>query len=154
MSDQSLRDRIDVIDVCRRMAWYMDEHSWPALQNLFTDKVILDYTSLSGGEPSSVSREELIETWRRSLSGYDAVQHLVSNETVELDGDRAKAAAMFIATHLLPNPHGGPLWTVGGEYRYRLLRTGSGWRITELAMRIAWSDGNRHIRDLAQAASA
>ncbi len=61
---------------------------------------------------------------------------------------------MFQATHLLPNPLGGPIWTLGGEYHYRLERRGETWRVSALTMKIIWADGNRHIRDLAAAGTA
>ena len=140
---------MQVSDICRRMAWYMDQHAWEKLSDVLAEEILLDYSSLNGAPASVVPRKELVETWRRSLSGYAAVQHLISNELVDIDGERADVSAMFIATHHLPNPHGGPVWTVGGQYRYGLLRTEAGWRISELAMTISWSDGNRNVRDLA-----
>jgi hypothetical protein len=135
------------------MGWYMDQGAWEQISDLFTDEVLLDYSSLTGEPATTVPRQKMIETWRQSLEGYAAAQHMISNQLVTVDGDSATSTAMFLATHFLPNPHGGPLWTLGGEYHYRLLRTADGWRITALTMIIGWADGNRHIRDLAREAS-
>jgi hypothetical protein len=131
----------------------MDQCAWGQMSDLFTDKVVLDYSSLTGGQPATVSREEMIEAWRRNREGLTATQHMISNQLVTVNGEAATAAAMFQATQYLPNPYGGPLWRLGGEYRYRLLRAADAWRISELTMIIHWADGNRHIRDLAREAS-
>lgn len=149
MDDQTLRDRLDIIESCARMAWHLDHCEWDALIELFTDEVELDYSSLNGGDPVTVSRKDMVEKWRSNREGLTATQHLVSNQIVEPNGDRATATSMFQATHLLPNPYGGPTWTLGGKYRYGLARTPDGWRINALAMSILWAEGNRHIRDLA-----
>ncbi|MCO6004066.1 nuclear transport factor 2 family protein [Actinoallomurus purpureus] len=149
MDDQSLRDRFEIIEICTRMAWHLDHCDWEPLLELFTDDVSLDYSSLNGGEPQIVSRKDMVEKWRGNREGLTATQHLVSNQLVSVDGNTGTATAMFQATHLLPNPYGAPTWTLGGEYRYGLIRTEGGWRINALAMTIIWADGNRNIRDLA-----
>lgn len=151
MTATALQDRTEIIELSIRMAWHLDHCEWDQLTDLFTDEVLLDYTSLNGGEPTLTPRKDVIARWRSNREGLAATQHLVSNQIVTLDGDAATASAMFQATHLLPNPHGGPLWTLGGRYRYGLTRTSFGWRISALAMAIIWADGNRNIRDLAAA---
>ncbi|GAA4785917.1 nuclear transport factor 2 family protein [Streptomyces ziwulingensis] len=149
MTDQHLRDRHDIVELCTRMGWHLDHCQWDRLTDLFTDDIRLDYTSLNGGEPVVLSRKDVIAKWRGNREGLAATQHLISNQLVEVDGDRAAATAMFQATHLLPNQLGGPLWTLAGEYRYGLLRTPDGWRIEALTMSVIWAEGNRNIRDLA-----
>lgn len=149
MFDQQLRDRYEIVELCGRMAWHLDHCEWDRLVELFTDEILLDYTSLNGGEPVTLPRKEVIEKWRGNREGLTATQHLVSNQVVQLHGDTADATAMFQATHLLPNRFGGPTWTLGGEYHYGLTRGTDGWLIRSLAMNIIWADGNRHIRDLA-----
>jgi SnoaL-like domain len=47
-------DRLDIIDTCNAMAWHADRRNWAAVLGLFTDQVRLDYTSLNGGEPSTL----------------------------------------------------------------------------------------------------
>ncbi len=149
MNDQLTRDRLEIVELCVRMGWHLDHCEWDRLLELFTDEISLDYTSLNGGEVIELPRKDVIEKWRTNREGLTATQHLIANQVVNLDGDEATATAMFQATHLLPNPYGAPTWTLGGRYRYGLIRTEAGWRICSLAMSIIWADGNRHIRDLA-----
>jgi SnoaL-like domain len=144
-----LRDRAEISEMPARMAWGLDHCEWSGMVELFTEEVRVDYTSLNGGEPMMVPRKDLIEKWRGNREGLAATQHMVSNQLVDVTGDTAVVTAMFQATHVLPNPYGGPTWTLGGRYTYGLIRQPEGWRINSITMNIMWAEGNRHIRDLA-----
>ncbi|MEU2737294.1 nuclear transport factor 2 family protein [Streptomyces sp. NPDC007095] len=148
MSDQDLRDRLDIIETCTRMCWHTDKREWQSLRSsVFTEKVLVDYNSLNGGEPAELAADDLIEAWRTLLSPLTSTQHLLTNHLVRASGDAAVATADFLATHLLPNALGGPLWTLGGHYRFTLNRTPAGWRIDGLTMTADWADGNRKIME-------
>ncbi|GAA3536609.1 nuclear transport factor 2 family protein [Amycolatopsis ultiminotia] len=148
-STLSLETRQELVDLIVRMAWYLDHEQWAEMPNLFTDRVLLDYTNLNGGEPSLVPRAEMITKWKTNRTPLKATQHLLGNHLVSLTGDgTAVATAMFQATHLLPNDQGGPLWTLGGEYAYSFVQVDGAWRIDGLTMKLLWADGNRNIRDL------
>ncbi|MEE1757453.1 nuclear transport factor 2 family protein [Streptomyces sp. SP18CS02] len=143
-------DRYAIIETCDRMGWHCDRHEWDKATALFTPKVLVDYTSLLGGTPSAVPATDLVDSWVAVLGGYDASQHLMTNHLVTLEGaDAAECTASFQATHRLDNPHGSPLWRIGGTYRFHLIRSGDTWRIDELAMSISWAEGNKNIADIA-----
>lgn len=145
-----MSDRDTVVETINRLFWYVDRRQWGELQTVLADEVLLDYTSLSGGDPAGVSAPDIIAAWHASLGGLAATQHLVSNHLVTLDGDSAEVTAQFIATHLLPNSHGGPTWTLGGHYLFELQRTADeNWRITAITMIATWATGNQHIMTLA-----
>jgi len=147
----AVMDRLDIIDTCTRMAWHADQREWAALTNVFADEVHLDYTSLNGGEPAVLSPQQIADAWSRVLGGFDATQHLVTNHLVTVDGDTAVCTASFQATHRLANPFGAPLWTLGGTYRFDLIRTGGEWRISGVVMTATWADGNHDLMNLAAA---
>ena len=92
-------------------------------------------------------------TWSRPGQGLlgrlTATSHLVNNHLVSVDGDHAVCTAALQATHLLANAHGGPLWTLGGHYRYSLVSAGGSWRINGVVMTATWADGNQHVMTLA-----
>ncbi len=148
---QTASDRDAIVDVTTRLGWYADQRRWDELLGLFAGQVTLDYTSLAGGEPVTVSPADIVASWKGGLGGLDATQHVVSNHLVDLDGDTAVATAQFIAIHRLDNPHGDPLWTLGGHYRWTLARHQGRWRITTMTMTATWATGNRHIMTLAAA---
>lgn len=143
------RDRI--IETTIRVAWYADQRRWDDIPDLFADQVLLDYTSLTGGEPTTVKPSDIAASWKATLGGLDATQHLVSNHLVELAEDRstAVATAQFLATHLLANPHGGATWTLGGHYRWTLRQIEDRWRIKSMMMTATWASGNQQIMTLA-----
>jgi hypothetical protein len=145
----SAADRLDVIETCTRMAWLADQREWDALREVFADEVRLDYTSLRGGEPASVARDELVESWAGLLGKFQATQHLVANHLVTVSEDTATCTAAFQATHLLPNAYGDPIWTLGGTYRFELVRDGATWRIGAVTMTATWASGNQQIMSLA-----
>ncbi len=144
-------DRDQIIETTIRVAWYADQRRWRDLPELFAGQVLLDYSSLAGGEPTTVSHEELAASWRATLAGLDATQHVVSNHLVEIadDGTSAVATAQFIATHLLTNSQGGATWTLGGNYRWTLRHIEGRWKIDSMTMNATWATGNQQIMTLA-----
>ncbi|GAA4312815.1 nuclear transport factor 2 family protein [Streptomyces venetus] len=142
-------DRTAVIEICDRMGWHSDRREWDEALALFTPKVLLDYTSLLGGSPTTVTSKELVDSWVAVLGGYDTSHHLMTNHLVSFEGATAECTASFQATHRLDNPMGSPLWRIGGTYRFHLVRSDAGWKIDEMAMTILWTEGNRNILDLA-----
>jgi SnoaL-like protein len=86
--------------------------------------------------------------------GLEATQYQLSSILVDVDGDEARASANVVGVHSLTNSHGAPLWTVGGAYDFRLVRTGDGWRIRAITMTVTGAQGNQHVLPLALARSA
>ncbi|RFU87943.1 nuclear transport factor 2 family protein [Streptomyces triticagri] len=140
-----------IAETCTRMAVHADRREWQQLRALFADKVVLDYTSLAGGEPVRLAPQEIVDAWTGTLGGYDATQHLVANHLVVIDGDRAVCTASFQATHRLAAAHGGSLWTLGGDYRWELVRAGDRWLIDTVVMTATWGDGNQALPSQAAA---
>ncbi|MFI2234311.1 nuclear transport factor 2 family protein [Nocardia testacea] len=138
-------DRLDIIDTCTRMAWHTDHREWAALEQVFADRVTLDYTGLNGGEPVVLTPPQITAAWRDTLGGFEATQHLLTNHLVDIDGDTAVCTASFQATHRGNDEFGASLWTLGGSYRFDLVRVAGGWRIRGLVMTPVWGDGNRRL---------
>lgn len=147
----SIEDRLAIIETCTRMGWHADQREWERLAEIFADKVVLDYTSLNGGEPAELTPDQITGAWSGLLGSFDATQHLITNHLVTVEGDTAVCTASFQATHRLANPHGSPLWTLGGTYRFDLVRTGDGWKISGVVMNATWADGNKDLMALAAA---
>jgi ketosteroid isomerase-like protein len=138
-------DRLAILDLIGRLALLLDARDWNALEHLFTDTVYNDRTSLTGGEPVSVSAAEFVDGWRQTLQHLNAVHHLITSHVISLDGDTATCGANMQGTHVFANASGGPVWTVGGRYDYRLKRTPDGWRIAGLTFTVQWATGNESV---------
>ncbi|MCT2588121.1 nuclear transport factor 2 family protein [Actinophytocola gossypii] len=152
-------DREAITDTVLRMGWFLDRRDWAGLRDLFTERVYTDYTDLWGGEPREGTVDQLLSTtaqgsWRRTMDGLEATQHLITNVLVDVTGDEARATANVLGVHRLANPHGSPLWTLGGTYEFGLTRTAAGWRINAITNRISWVDGNQQVLFRAAMAAA
>jgi hypothetical protein len=142
---EQLGNRLAVQDALVAMFTATDERDWDAVAAAFADRVALDYTSLSGGEPAVLSGRQIAEAWSATLGGLDATHHLTGNYLIDLDADRATARFAAIATHQLAGGQGDPLWTLGARYHAELHRADGRWLITALTMTAIWGQGNQAI---------
>jgi SnoaL-like domain len=138
-------DRDAIIETVTKVAWYADRRDWDAITRLFAEKVLLDYTSLTGGEPATVSPQQIADNWEQNLGALDATQHLLGSYLVNQVGHTAEATANFIATHIRHQPSGGGTWTLGGRYHWRLRRDSETWKIEAMTMTAIWSSGDQSI---------
>jgi len=129
-----MSDRDDIIEIISRLFWHTDHHDWAEVQAVFAEEVLLDYTSLQGGEPALLSPERIVAGWSEHFATVPAHQHLVSNHLVAVDASTATATAQFLATH----QYHDRTWTLGGDYRFNLTRTAGGWAITAMTMTAVW----------------
>ncbi|WP_211770915.1 nuclear transport factor 2 family protein [Kutzneria sp. CA-103260] len=139
-------DRLLIAETVTTMGWAIDRSDWLRLAGVLAPEIALDYSSLYGGEPHRVTRDELIGRMTRFTEALDMVQHLVLGVLAAVDGDRATASANVVAVHRKATHLGNPLWTVAGTYDYGLTRTADGWQIDRLKLTVLWADGNQHLR--------
>jgi hypothetical protein len=84
-----------------------DRRDWVGLRAALADKVRLDWTSLNGGEPVTLSGDQVVAAWTQVLGGFQATQHLLGNLLVpEQTDERAHVTAYGQATNVLPDAHG------------------------------------------------
>ncbi|WP_162958662.1 nuclear transport factor 2 family protein [Nocardia yunnanensis] len=105
----------------------------------------LDYSSIWGGEPATVTPARIRQDWEKLIGDFDATQHLLGNHLVTVDGERAELTAVFQAIHLLANRFGSPRWTLCGTYRIGLRLVEGAWKIDTVVMTAQWADGNKDI---------
>jgi hypothetical protein len=77
---QLLLDRAEISDVQLRYATGLDSRDWPLFRSCFADEIETDFTSVFGGEPRKVRADRWTEAARRSLSGLEATQHMITNQ--------------------------------------------------------------------------
>jgi hypothetical protein len=151
VGDANFADKFAVIEKINQVALFADLHQWDRLvQEVFHDKVTVDYTSLFGGEVETLPSSELVARWKTALPGFESTQHLLGSHHVEIDKDTAKAIVHVRANHFLPNTMGGDTWVVGGTYYYELTRTDTGWRVHSSRLAKSYVEGNQHLLALAQ----
>lgn len=151
---QGLLDRLAIMEVVNSIAVDTDLRDWAAVRACFADDVAVDYTSLNGGSPATMPASDLIAGWQATLDGFQATHHKLTNHRISILSDTATCLVYVHATHYLPNPFGGALWTVGGHYSYDLIRTAQGWKVRSMTFTATWGDGNQRLVELARERAA
>ena len=134
---RALADRSEINDLLVRYSTAIDAREWDLLDTVFMPDARLDYRSAGG----ITGRYPEVKRWLSEvLPMFRATQHLVMNSHVELAGDEARGTTQFL------NPNeatidGAPwIFTVGGTYHDRLVRTPDGWRIARRVEETKWWD--------------
>jgi 3-phenylpropionate/cinnamic acid dioxygenase small subunit len=132
---QTLVDRAEIQDLLVRYATAIDARRWDGLDAVFLPDARLDYRSAGGIEGPYPE----VKDWLAAvLPMFRVTQHLVLNSRVELDGDEGRGTTAF------HNPNeatidGEPwIFTVGGTYHDRFVRTDAGWRIARRVEETLW----------------
>jgi 3-phenylpropionate/cinnamic acid dioxygenase small subunit len=146
---QFLLDRAAISDVLIRYATGVDTRDWPLLRSCFTDEIETDFATAVSAPPR-IKADDWVELVRRTLSGIQATQHLITNHVITLDVDEATCVAYVQARHHLPNDTGSSDQVTYGYYTNRLVRTPDGWKIRTRKLTVIWNEGNMHIFELAR----
>lgn len=123
-----------------------DEHDWARVKATFAPQVLLDYTSMAGGPPATLTPDQILSAWQGLLPGFAHTHHQLGNFDVRLLNDREATAFCYgTATHYLPQPAGGNVWTVVGTYDFHLVHDGTGWRADRMKFNLKYQDGNLEL---------
>lgn len=132
---QGLVDRLAVTDAIHKWSTAIDSRDWQGMRDLLTDPIHIDYSS-----NGSIKGEMPSEAWiarLKSLHGFDATLHMVSNLVIVVNGNSATCTSYVNAMHFL-NDNGRELGAYAcGVYIHGLVRTGKGWRIMSATFRLA-----------------
>lgn len=134
---QELLDKQEIIDLTIAYGWLLDHGPRERLHEVFTDDAVANYM---GEEFRGL--QTIIDKVESALGPLSVSQHIVSNQQVRLDGDRATARCYLHAQHTLRGTEGGDNFVMAGRYEDQLVRTPDGWRITHRRLTIDWTEGN------------
>lgn len=145
-------ERLDVMSVVATFALAADTLRWNDLRAILAPEVVLDYTSLWGGEPRRIPREDVIEGWRELLPGFTHTAHLIGAVRVVLTDDAAYCEAPVMGIHAIDDESlaGNNRWTVHGRYEIQMERHNGQWHISALALADAWAEGNLSLPEVAR----
>jgi ketosteroid isomerase-like protein len=84
-------------------------------------------------------------TWciKNLREAYTATQHVVANELIEVQGDRAFCEFYFVAYHRYERKGEARHMTAGGRYVDRFERRSGQWRIAERTVVVDWQRVDR-----------
>lgn len=135
------QDRWPLSRMVVRTGTLIDLRLWHNLTDLFDERVRVDLPCILGGRSTTLTRGDLISKWRAAVEHFDATQHLVTATAVIGDAQSVSSRAHLRATHWL----GERSWTVGGAYAHRFARTPCGWRMTAIALRRVYVEGDHTL---------
>jgi|TARA_R100000501_G_scaffold17919_3_gene35043 hypothetical protein len=133
---QELSDRVEIQDLITRYAYAIDERDWDALDRVFTEDAIVDYTELGGKKGT---RAETKAYLAEAMPNFPAFQHLSTTTRVDLDGDRAKAKTILFNPMVMEHEGKERVFFIGLWYNDELVRTEAGWRISHRREEKCWS---------------
>jgi hypothetical protein len=124
-----------------------DNRDWMKVKRCFADKVLFDMTSLSGGSPTTMTPQQIVDAWDQGLKALKAIHHQAGNYTVAVQGQEATACCYGIAYHYLPNETNQNTRTFVGSYEFHLTNRDQNWRIDQFKFNLKFIDGNSNLEN-------
>lgn len=115
-------------------------------ERAFAPEVVIDYTSLWGGEPQTMTPAQLMDGWRGIVPGFDATWHELKDVKATVTGDSASATAFVDGRHWI----GDQLWRPVGTYDWRLTKRDGAWKVTHMTFTMTAELGSRDLAAKAQ----
>ena len=143
-------DTQQIIETVNKLFISVDNRDWETVKAIFNFTVLLDYTSMTGGQPVNLASADIIDSWKSILPGFDKTHHQLGNYIVQTDALVAKVFCYGTATHYLSNDSKNNLWTVVGSYDLELQTDNRAWRITKMKFNLKYIDGNGELPKMAQ----
>lgn len=134
-------DTARVITIVSSIPLAVDRAAYDLAEAAFAPEIVVDYTSLWGGEPATMTPAALMDAWRGIVPGFDATWHELGPVTVEIEGDRATATAFVDGRHWI----GNRLWRPVGDYHWDLVRIDGEWRVTRMEFAMTEEIGDRAL---------
>jgi hypothetical protein len=134
-----------VIAVVSSIPLAVDLGRYDLAESAFAPEIVIDYTSLWGGESQRLTPGALMDAWRELVPGFDATRHELSDIAARADSDTATATALIDARHWI----GDALWRPIGHYRWTLAKIGGRWKVTSMTFAMTEEIGDRNLVTIA-----
>ncbi len=131
-----------IIEAVTRLFIYTDNRDWQKVKALFAPRVLFDMTSLTGGEPSTLTPQDIVNGWDGGLKDLKAIHHQAGNFLVDISGDAADVFCYAAAWHYLPNSTGRNTRTFVGSYDIHLMKLAGEWKIDRFKFNLKFIEGN------------
>jgi hypothetical protein len=139
--------REQITEVINKLFVYTDERHWKKLlDEVFTDNVLFDMSSMGAGEARMMHSEEICTNWKTGFEDIDVVNHLSGNYLININGERANVFAYATATHFKSSAKLGTTRQFVGTYNLHLVHNPRGWRIDSFKYNLRFSTGNLDLK--------
>ncbi len=143
---QDMKTREQIIQIVSNIFSGTDQKNWPLVEASFATNVMLDYTSMTGGEPNMLSPQEITKSWAAVLPGFDKTRHMVHHFEFEQRGPEITVKHDGTANHYLDNKS----WTVVGNYEHQLIKENAQWKVSAMTFNLEFLDGDYDLPRLAK----
>jgi hypothetical protein len=144
----TIADRLAVSDTIIAYATGVDTRNWDLYASIFTDPVMIDFSSWSKRPAGPMAVDAWVAAVRSGLSGFDATQHLSSNHVITFPtAGTARCVSQMQARHVID----ARCITLGGHYTNDLVRTDAGWKISTCRLTVTFRLGDLGLFDEARA---
>ena len=140
-----MSDHSAIIETITNLFVGTDERDWARVRRCFATRVLFDMTSLAGGEPSTLTPQEIADGWDKGLKPIQSVHHQAGNFLVRVGGDEADAFCYAVAYHYRPVKSGQNTRVFVGSYEFHLVRTFEQWKIDAFKFNLKFIDGNPNL---------
>ena len=147
-ANDGLRELIakdQIATVITRLFVATDARDWAQVKACFAESVLFDTTSATGGQPTRMSPEKIVQAWETGLKPIEAVHHQIGNLAVEPKGETAAATCYGIAYHYRRTRLGKNTRIFVGSYEFELKRQQESWRIETFRLKLKFIDGNLEL---------
>ena len=144
LNAQTMEEQI--INKVKQVFENTDARNWEGVARAFAPEVLLDYTSMAGGDPVTLSPAQIVESWSGLLPGFDKTRHMVHGFQVSQEPGKASVTNQGTANHYL----NGETWTVVGHYEFELKKLDEKWRVSHMKFNLEFIDGNTELPRLAK----
>jgi hypothetical protein len=135
------KETAKVISVVTSIPLAVDLAAYDLAERAFAPSIVIDYTSLWGGAPSTMTPAQLMDAWRGLVPGFDATWHQLSDVKAAITGETAEASAFVDGRHWL----GDKIWRPVGTYTWTLAKQDGQWKVTHMTFKMTQEIGDRAI---------
>lgn len=145
------RDVTEICDLRYRYAMGIDTRDWALHRSIFTDDIVMDFSSYNGRPASGapVRADDWVSGLKPLFHGLAATQHTMTNPQVSINGDAAQLRMYMQAEHFLDFDDPTAWFTIGGYYTDDVVRTPQGWRCRGVTLTVFWRRGRADIMPVA-----
>jgi len=131
----------EIITLVSSIPLAVDRAAYDLAERAFASEIIIDYTSLWGGDPNTMTPAELMTAWQGIVPGFDATWHELGPVTVSRDGNSATATAFVDGRHWI----GDDLWRPVGHYVWDVEEIDGEWKVTRMVFDMTEEVGDRSL---------
>jgi len=143
---EALVEKLRVQEAVTRLFVSTDRRDWAAVKQCFAASVLFDMTSMAGGQPATMTPDQIAAAWETGLRPIEHLHHQVGNYLIDVDGQDATAACYGIALHHKTTASGRNTRAFVGSYDFSLRQGPDGeWIIRSFRFNLKFLEGNLEL---------